>query len=395
MIHAPNCPNGWKVVHLRDIVEFAPVHDSNLPPGTKVTFLAMEDVSEGGRITNRQIRPFEEVAQGYTKFRDGDVLVAKITPCFENGKGALVSELLNNIGFGSTEFHVLRAKDSTIPIFIYYATRTAEFRGRGAANMVGSAGQQRVQRNYLESYFIPLPPLPEQRKIAAILSTWDRAIELTERLIAAKERLKKALMQRLLTGKVRFPGFEEPWGEVRLGDIAAVIMGQSPSSSNYNENGNGMYLIQGNADIMNYRTAPRMWTTQVTKTCKPGDIILSVRAPIGEVAWADHEACIGRGVSAIRADNFRQQLLYYILVHYESKWLRLGQGSTFTAINSSDIKGFRLRVPADPIEQEKIADCIRLSDVEIRSLRNQLTVFRDQKKGLMQQLLTGKVRVKV
>jgi len=137
------------------------------------------------------------------------------------------------------------------------------------------------------------PPLPEQKKIADILSTWDAAIETTSKLLANAESQKRALMQQLLTGKRRLKGFDGKWNVVELTSLAEVIMGSSPPSSAYNETGNGLPLLQGNADLKNRMSAPRSYTDVITQECKAGDTLISVRAPVGTVALSQHHACIG------------------------------------------------------------------------------------------------------
>lgn len=250
-----------------------------------------------------------------------------------------------------------------------------------------------INSTQLREFPVPLPPLPEQRKIAEILGTWDEAIALLERRIAAARERKKGLMQRLLTGQVRFPGFAEPWREVRLGEVAQVIMGQSPSSEHYNTDNEGLPLIQGNGDISNRRTAPKLYTRQITKRCRIGDIVLSVRAPVGETARAMHTACIGRGVCAIRPRLANDDFLYQLLVFLEPMWQRLAQGSTFTAINGSDIRQVGLQMPGELPEQQRIAHTLSACDEEVELLTRKLVALQEQKKGLMQPLLTGKVRV--
>ena len=159
----------------------------DIPEGAKkASFLAMADVSESGGIIGGSVVALDEIGNGYTAFAENDVLVAKITPCFENGKGALVRNLVNRIGFGSTEFHVLRAKQEVLlPKFLFALTRTHRFRSTGEFNMSGSAGQKRIPTDFLRSYVIHLPPTEEQWSIVEILEQWDTAIEKTEKLIEA------------------------------------------------------------------------------------------------------------------------------------------------------------------------------------------------------------------
>ena len=389
-------PFNWTVRRIKDVALINPSRPRVQNTNMLVSFIRMHGVSEDARITGDERRPYSEVASGYTSFQNDDVLVAKITPCFENGKGALAGNLVNGIGLGSTEFHVLRAKPGFDSTFLYYLTLSPTFRGRGEMNMQGSAGQKRVPTDFLRSYRFPCPPLPEQRKIAEILGTWDEAIALTEQLIATKQQLKKGLMRQLLTGKRRFKEFEgQAWRETHIEEIAEVIMGQSPSSAHYNHEGNGLPLIQGNADIANRRTRPRAYSTEITKCCRTGDIILSVRAPVGDIALSVHEACIGRGVCAIRSRLVDAGFLYQLLVSLEGAWRRYAQGSTFTAINSKDIRRLNVVVPESTEEQRKIAAVLQACDEEMGLLAHKLEAMQRQKKGLMQQLLTGRVRVKI
>ena len=247
---------------------------------------------------------------------------------------------------------------------------------------------------------INLPPLPEQQKIAKILSTWDKAISTTERLIDNSTQQKKALMQQLLTGKKRLldesgKRFEGKWKEVKLLEVAQITMGSSPKSEAYNEVGEGLPLLQGNADIKSRKSVPRIYTSQITKECHVDDILFSVRAPVGTVAISNHHACIGRGIAAIKAKkNHSQDYLYQWLLSFETKWERYSQGSTFEAVNSNDIKSLNLSVPSYE-EQQKIATVLTNADKEIEFLEQQLADLQQEKKALMQVLLTGKKRVLV
>ena len=264
----------------------------------------------------------------------------------------------------------------------------------GLASPGGAGRNKTLGQKEFDKLHILLSPYSEQRKIAEILSTWDEAIDKTEQLIAALQVCKKGLMQRLLTGEVRFPGFDCEWKEGKLQDIAKVILGQSPGSSAYNHSKIGLPLIQGNADISNRKTAPKVYTSKITKQCEIGDIILSVRAPVGETAMSIHKACIGRGVCAIRATTCNSRFLYHLLVSFEQQWQRFAQGSTFTAINSTDIRQISLSMPKTIDEQKRIGKAFDTCDAEIALREQKLAVLQKQKKGLMQRLLTGQVRVK-
>jgi type I restriction enzyme S subunit len=193
----------WIEVSLSAICQINPKKPAS-PAGGKVSFVAMEAVSEDAKILSSIVRDYDDVSKGFTSFANNDVLVAKITPCFENGKGAYVEGMQNGIGFGSTEFHVLRAGAKSDSKYLYYLTNTSEFRVRGEANMQGSAGQKRVTTDYLKSLKVAVPTdVVEQQKIAAVLTTADQEISALQQKLEALKQEKKALMQQLLTGKRR------------------------------------------------------------------------------------------------------------------------------------------------------------------------------------------------
>ena len=187
---------------------------------------------------------------------------------------------------------------------------------------------------------------------------------------------------------LRFPEFENEgeWDKPKLSSVSDVIMGSSPSSLSYNENKIGLPLLQGNADIKNRLSTPRIYTTEITKECEIGDILLSVRAPVGTVAKSLHNACIGRGISALSAKKPNsQEYIYQWLFSYESSWAKISQGGTFDAVNSDDIKNLLVPIPK-PKEQQKIASCLSSLDNLIAAHSQKLDLLKDHKKGLMQNL---------
>jgi type I restriction enzyme S subunit len=191
-----------------------------------------------------------------------------------------------------------------------------------------------------------------------------------------------------LIPKLRFPEFknEGEWEEIELKNVTEIIMGSSPSSIFYNENREGLPLLQGNADIKNRLSSPRIYTSEITKECEIDDILLSVRAPVGTIAKSIHKACIGRGISAIRAKNHNsQEFIYQWLFSYEDNWINISQGGTFDAVNSDDIRNLKLPIPQF-LEQQKIASCLSSLDEVIAEQRQKLELLKQHKKGLMQNL---------
>jgi type I restriction enzyme S subunit len=278
--------------------------------------------------------------------------------------------------------------------FIYYILADARIQKFYTSEVTGTTIRN-LSLKTIKATKIPTPPLSEQKKIAQILSTWDQAITATERLLENSQQRKKGLMQKLLTGKKRLPGFEGVFKILPLREAAHITMGTSPKSSAYNSSGLGLPLLQGNADIENRRSKPRVFTSEITKRCQDGNILLSVRAPVGSVAISNHEACIGRGICAIEAKaGNHQTFLYQWMLWYEPQWASLSQGSTFESVNSADIKNLQIKLPTTD-EQAATAQVLSAGDQEIALLHERLSCLKKEKKALMQQLLTGKRRVKV
>jgi type I restriction enzyme S subunit len=198
-------PAHWEVHRLKYACELNPNKSelSDLSPDTEVSFLPMEKIGEDGTFILDETRPLDEVLQGYTYFLDFDVAVAKITPCFENGKGALFNGLVNGVGFGTTELHVLRANKVNNPKFIFYLTRSQPFRHQGKAMMYGAAGQKRVPEEFFENFETGFPALPEQRAIAAFLdersARLDAAIAEYRRLADLLREQRAALISHAVT----------------------------------------------------------------------------------------------------------------------------------------------------------------------------------------------------
>jgi type I restriction enzyme S subunit len=183
---AAELPEGWVLTRLSVVCEINPpkVPLDSLEPDQPVTFVPMPAVdAHRGAITAAQERPFSEVRRGFTSFRDEDVIMAKITPCMENGKAAIARNLVNGLGFGSTEFHVLRPRGAVLPEFIHHFIRQESFRRDAEAEMTGSVGQKRVPLAFLEAKELPLPPRAEQMRIV------ERVEQLLTRVKATRERL--------------------------------------------------------------------------------------------------------------------------------------------------------------------------------------------------------------
>ena len=168
----------------------------NINENFEVSFVAMPSVSENGNIDTGIIKKYDDVKKGFTYFAENDVLFAKITPCMENGKGALAVGLKNKIGFGSTEFHVLRPKENINSVWLYTLTAMKSFRIEAERKMTGSAGQKRVPISFFETYNLGLPPIDLQNKFAEIVKQIDKQKFEIQKSLKKMEELKESLMNK-------------------------------------------------------------------------------------------------------------------------------------------------------------------------------------------------------
>ena len=190
---------GWGLTPLGNICYINPKkgQDPRLGSGVEVSFVPMPAVTERGEIDATAVKEYDEVKTGFTYFAENDVLFAKITPCMENGKGAVARGLHNGLGFGSTEFHVLRPiSGKSNPYWIYTLTAFSQFREDAASNMTGSAGQRRVPASFLENYRVAVPPIELQEQFAAFVQQTDKSKLAIQQSLDKMELLKKALMQK-------------------------------------------------------------------------------------------------------------------------------------------------------------------------------------------------------
>ncbi len=193
-------PMGWEIARLGDICTINPrAGQSSYSDDTVVSFVSMAAIDErSGEIVSPEERPFAAVSKGYTPFENGDILFAKITPCMENGKAALAQNLINGVGRGSTEFHVLRPGNRVLGEYIFCFVRQTEFRKSAKKSFTGTAGQQRVPKSFIENTLVPLPPIGEQRRFAKIIQSAQTTTKLADSGHKTTASLTASLMSRLL-----------------------------------------------------------------------------------------------------------------------------------------------------------------------------------------------------
>lgn len=231
-------PTPWAVERLRFRVRLNPSFSKPLSTDLPVSFLPMEAIGDDGALDLERTRPVGEVASGYTYFEDGDVAIAKITPCYENGKGAVLAGLAEGVGFGTTELIVMRPTQNDCPQWLYYLTMCSAFRLPGEAFMQGAGGQKRVPDLFVKDYFAPIPPPDEQQAIADYLDAEtariDTLVQEKEELIGLLREARSNRISELIsgdglpgsaTGNPWAPHLPEGWQLKRLKHLAQVRSG--------------------------------------------------------------------------------------------------------------------------------------------------------------------------
>jgi type I restriction enzyme S subunit len=300
---------------------------------------------------------------------DGENILSRNLPLAFRVKGKI---WVNN------HAHVLKPRES---FDIRFLTDYLESLDYSLLN--SGTAQPKLNKQACLNIKVTCPTLTEQSAIANALSDADALISSLEKLITKKRNIKQGAMQKLLQPKAG-------WEVKMLGEIANVNMGQSPLSEYYNSEGIGLPLIQGNADVEKRKTIIRFYTSMITKRGKTGDIIMSVRAPVGEISKATFDCCLGRGVCSILFDN---EYLFHYLIYFEKSWAKLSTGSTFDSVNSKQVKELGIPIPTSKEEQTRIATILSDMDTEITALETKLEKYKKVKLGMMQNLLTGKIRL--
>lgn len=382
-------PQGWRWEKLGDICFINPSRGKTFfrEPTAQTSFVPMEAVDElTGRITKNIARSYSEVSNGYTFFEEGDVLFAKITPCMQNGKSAIARNLVDGIGFGSTEFHVLRPKPGVVKEWIYYFVRTREFRNGAEKNFEGSAGQKRVPVDFIESYLIPLPHAVNDQ--VTIANELEHKVLKIESMRGAALRQKDAIsaIQGAILREV-FPYKEgdklpEGWKWVKLGGkngVAEIKNGSTPSTDNP-EYWNGDILWATPSDLGDLNSiyiddTERKITKAGLDSCSTtllptGTVLLTSRAPVGNLAIARKSICTNQGFKSFVPKEANNSLyLYFALKRIVPEIQKQSHGNTFTEITKELVQNFEIPLPPTIDDQIAIANELERKMANIEKMR--------------------------
>ena len=311
-------PEHWSVNRLRFVAELNPSKSElgNLNRETVVSFLPMEAVGDDGGLSLDKQKMICEVESGYTYFRDGDVTIAKITPCYENGKGALMKGLMNGIGFGTTELIVARPKPEQITgTYLHYLFVSPVFRRIGESHMYGAGGQKRVPDAFVRNFATAFPPLSEQTQIAAFL---DRETGKIDELVAEQRRLmellkekRQAVISHAVTKGLNPKAPMKPSGIEWLGDVPehwkigkcgfymSILSGFAFPSADFTDNESDTKLLRG----INVGVSRLKWDETVYWRRIQGDGLDVYEMQVGDIVMGMDRPLISEGMRVARVKD--------------------------------------------------------------------------------------------
>jgi len=285
----------------------------------------------------------------------------------------------------------IRAGDKVETSFVLFFLRLIEnqFSQTGQGSTFGA-----VTRDHLESISIPLPSLPEQKRIATKIQELMAEVERARTACEARLEAAKALPQAYL--RQVFESEEaKKWERRRLGEVCEVIMGQSPPGDTYNRRGEGLPFFQGKLDFGEMYPTVSFWCTHPQKIAEPGDILISVRAPVGPTNLCNQRSCIGRGLAAIRSRNNVEALfVLHFLRFIEKSISEIGQGSTFGAIKRSDIEGISFPFPSFTTQQSiatELKDKITSAEKLRASIEKELEAIKALPQAILRKAFRGEL----
>lgn len=384
----------WVMKKLKDIAEFNP--RESLAKGVVAKKVAMDKLQPFCRdIPGYELEPFS----GGTKFRNGDTIMARITPCLENGKTAKVAVLdEGEVGFGSTEYIVFRAKDGIDEDFIYYLVCSPLVREPAIKSMVGSSGRQRVQTDVVQNLEIMVPDYEEQKQISGILKSLDDKIVANTEINKNLEQQAEALFHSLFVEDVN-----PIWKEGVLSDLGTVVAGGTPSKTKpeyYSKKGiawitpkdlslnKSKFISHGEIDISELGFSKSSAIKMPT-----GTVLFSSRAPIGYIAIAANEVTTNQGFkSVVPNENIGTAFMYYLLKFLLPTIEGMASGSTFKEISGAGMKSVPVVIPDNETIDKFNAFCTPIfKQQEVLEAENSRLV--DIRDALLLKLMVGELDV--
>ena len=397
-------PEGWMWVRLREITCLNPKND--LPDELEVSFIPMALIDDGYRNSHSfEIKTWGSIKKGFTHFADGDIGIAKITPCFQNRKSVIFCNLKNGYGAGTTELSIVRVVNDLLSRnFLLYFFKSAYFIENGVKSFTGTAGQQRIHKDYLATCVLPLPPLAEQKRIVAKIEellplvdryeqAWTKLEDFNRRF---PEDMKKSILQQAIQGKLveqrpeegtaqelyeqiqaekqrlikegklkkekplpeiteEEKPFEIPegWMWVRLGSIISLVSGTDFKPNEYNDQGRGTVYITGASSLSNTGVIVSRWTEGPKNFAYKGDILLVCKGSgYGKAVFCDvDKAHIARQIMAIRLMNKMDMCYIRFFLQANFHYLKKQGQGVIPGIDRKSV--LSMAFPLPPLAEQK------------------------------------------
>jgi len=399
-------PEEWKVLTLGSAFDFRNGYNADSTAyGRGVQFANVLEVITHPELNEALIPGRVEIgpdAHDLNSVRHGDVLLNRTSETPDEVGLTSVYTGTSTITFGG---FVIRGRQTTDLFdiqFLKYGLRTSSVRKQIIAKSNGAV-RSNIGQADLRQVLTSCPPLPEQLRIAQVLEAWDRAIATVQQLLAAQQERKRGLMQELLTGKRRFPGFEGKWKEVRLHQLGDITNGGTPSTTvDAYWNGDIPWFTPTEITALNGRTtianSARMLTAAGLANCTGsmlpvGSVIVCTRATVGIAAILTKPGTTNQGFkNIVPNEKVSSKFLYYQIMINAHALQRLACGSTFPEVSMKDFRNLGVLIP-ERTEQDRICKMLDAMDLEIEAMNDQITHLTTQKRGLMQVLLTGEKRL--
>ena len=287
-----------------------------------------------------------------------------------------------------SQFRV-RCNEKLLPEYIvyYFHTRVGQHKLLANASQVGVPALARASTTF-QTIEIEIPPIEEQRKIVGVLETIRKKIELNNTINNNLEQQAKAIYHQM------FIASSSPeWTQGTLSDIADITMGQSPSGSSYNEDGIGTVFYQGRAEFGYRFPTQRLCTTEPKRMARENDVLMSVRAPVGDLNVAREDCCIGRGLASIRSKTNRQSFVLYTVFALQPELDKFnGEGTVFGSINRDSLNKMAIEIPTDD-EMDRFESLVSPMDAQIRTNHEEILRLEAIRDALLPKLMTGELDV--
>ena len=414
-------PRHWSVTRLRFVVELNPSKSeiSALDRDTEISFLPMEAIGDDGNLDLARTRPLGQVESGYTYFREGDVTVAKITPCFENGKGAVMRGLKHGIGFGTTELIVARPRSAeTVDSYVHWVFVSRPFRMLGESYMYGAGGQKRVPDDFVRNFAIGLPPLGEQNIIASFLdhetSKIDALIAEQKNLIALLKEKRQAVISHAVTKgldpdvPMKDSGVEwlrevpEHWSSGPLKYLARLVTGMTPPTADYDNYAEDGFpwvrpedISEGGEPVMASKFLSDKGRS-MARHVAPCSVLICCIGTIGKTGMVYQSVSTNQQITAAESRS-NPRYLYFVTVAARIELETMATGNVLRILNTERLGAIKYPIP--PLgEQATIATFLDHETAKIDALigeaEHATELLQERRSALISAAVTGKIDVR-